>query len=1234
MIWQIRTQTPLATHLRWRYPIHLLNPRFTHALVLGALLTAGPAVAQVPGIIHFQGRLAVNGAAFNGTCEFKFALVSTNGDATYWSYNNSSSGGSEPAAPPLFLGVTNGLFCVALGDVAVSNMTQVIPASVFTNAAVCVRIWVNDGTNGWQRLAPDQRVAAVGYAFTAAQVLAPVSSATNFSGALAGDITGTQKATVVNSVGGASAANVASGANAANAAASANTANTIVKRDSWGNFTAGTVTGAFAGDGSALTGLNAANLTGTVADGRLSPNVALLGADQSFAGAQRLTNTANVLVGTHTGDGSGLANLTASSLSGSAPSAVSFTGTLAGDVTGTQKGTVVSAVGGASAASVASGANAANAAASANTANTIVKRDSGGNFAAGTVIGTFLGDGSGLTGLNGANLTGTVPDGRLSANVALLRADQSFAGAQRLINAANVLVGTHIGDGSGLVNLAGSSLSGSVPSAVSFTGTLAGNVTGTQKGTVVSVVGGASAASVASGANAANAAVSADTANTIVKRDSGGNFAAGTVTGAFAGDGSALTGLNAANLTGTVADGHLSANVALLGADQSFAGAQRLTNTANVLVGTHTGDGSGLANLTASSLSGSAPSAVSFTGTLAGNVTGTQKGTVVSAVGGASAASVASGANAANAAASANTANTIVKRDSGGNFAAGTVTGTFLGDGSGLTGLNAASLTGTVPDGRLSANVALLGADQSFAGAQRLINAANVLVGTHIGDGSGLVNLTGSSLSGSAPSAVSFTGNLAGDVTGTQKGTVVSVVGGASAASVASGANAANAAVSADTANTIVKRDSGGNFAAGTVTGAFVGDGSGLTGLNAANLTGALPATMVRASIPSGMTVVSTSPHDASFVSLGYQLIMIVPAPAWTSSSAAGAPSARSSQASVWTGQELLIWGGTMGGGSDAASGGGYQPDQDSWQTISTLGAPAARSMHSAVWSGQEMIVWGGTASGNPTNSGGRYNSVTGAWVPVSTTGAPSARVGHIAVWTGTRMLIWGGRSTGGLLNDGALYDPAADQWTALALPNPPGARFGAAGVWTGDRLLVWGGENEMGGLSTGAQLTFSSGGVPSAWLAMSTTGAPSGGSAGAAVWTGQRLLVWGGQSGGAFLGNGAAYDPAADSWTAINAANAPSARSSAAFVWTGQELLIFAGQTAAGSASDGAAYNPVTDSWRPLSAAGSPLARTGPAAAWSGTELILFGGLSNGTPLANLQCLNPQPTWYFYRTP
>ena len=169
--------------------------------------------------------------------------------------------------------------------------------------------------------------------------------------------------------------------------------------------------------------------------------------------------------------------------------AASFNGSLVGDVTGVQLHTVVSTVGGQTAAIVASGATAAYAADSANTPNSIVKRDvPGGNFTAGDITANhFIGNGSQLTGIT----VGSVP-------------------------AANI--------GPGTANI---SISGS---AASFSGSLGGDVTGSQISTHVASVGGQTAAFVASGASAANAATSLNTPYAIVKRDASGNFSAGTVT--------------------------------------------------------------------------------------------------------------------------------------------------------------------------------------------------------------------------------------------------------------------------------------------------------------------------------------------------------------------------------------------------------------------------------------------------------------------------------------------------------------------------------------------------------------------------------------------------------------------------------------------------------------------------------------------------------------------------------
>lgn len=384
---------------------------------------------------------------------------------------------------------------------------------------------------------------------------------------------------------------------------------------------------------------------------------------------------------------------------------------------------------------------------------------------------------------------------------------------------------------------------------------------------------------------------------------------------------------------------------------------------------------------------------------------------------------------------------------------------------------------------------------------------------------------------------------------------------------------------------------------------------------------------------PAGLTAASVSAQDAALMASGFQAFSVVPAPAWQTSLAPAAPSARFAHAAAWTGQQLLIWGGTLGASGDSGAGASYRPDLDEWQPISPVSAPSARSHCSAVWSGTEMIVWGGTASGVFQNTGARFNPTNQTWRPVTTTNAPDPRLGHIAVWTGKVMALWGGRNNSGALGTGGLYAPASDSWTALSVVNAPAPRSDATAVWTGSRLIIWGGQNEQGGLNTGAQIVIFNG-FPTAWTPTSVSNAPVARTGHTAVWTGQQMLVWGGQSGNTLLADGAGYDPVANLWSPITTSNAPTARAGHGAVWTGQEMIIFGGETAAGTVGDGAAYSPATGLWRPLGGQGNPLPRSSATTLWSGSQLIVFGGLSNGQPLAALQSLNPQPAWYLYRKP
>src|SRR2546422_97797 len=57
------------------------------------LSTLNQLCAQVPQLINFQGRVAVDGVNFNGAAEFKFALVNGDGSASFWSNDGAVTSG-------------------------------------------------------------------------------------------------------------------------------------------------------------------------------------------------------------------------------------------------------------------------------------------------------------------------------------------------------------------------------------------------------------------------------------------------------------------------------------------------------------------------------------------------------------------------------------------------------------------------------------------------------------------------------------------------------------------------------------------------------------------------------------------------------------------------------------------------------------------------------------------------------------------------------------------------------------------------------------------------------------------------------------------------------------------------------------------------------------------------------------------------------------------------------------
>ena len=117
-----------------------------------------------------------------------------------------------------------------------------------------------------------------------------------------------------------------------------------------------------------------------------------------------------------------------------------------------------------------------------------------------------------------------------------------------------------------------------------------------------------------------------------------------------------------------------------------------------------------------------------------------------------------------------------------------------------------------------------------------------------------------------AVNAGNFTGNLTGDVTGTQGATVVTTVGGQSAANVANASQSVNTATSNNTANTLVRRDASGNFIDGTITGNLAGNASTATNAAGAVLSQAVTKAKTKAD---GEDVLAPQLKQASATVLG-----------------------------------------------------------------------------------------------------------------------------------------------------------------------------------------------------------------------------------------------------------------------------------------------------------------------------------------------------------------------------
>jgi len=231
--------------------------QFVLLLLASAALPAG---AQGTAF-NYQGRLNDAGAPANAAYDFQFTV-----------YNAVANGSPVSAAVTnSAVAVSNGLFSVTLD----------FDPGIFTGTNYWLDLAVRAaGTTNFTELSPRQPVLPVPYAIFA-------TGASNLLGTLAAaQLTGTLP--------------------------SAQVAGTYSGLVNFSNAT-NSFSGAFAGNGAALTNLNATQLTaGTVADARLTTNMARLNTNQTFAGANSFPNAGNSFSGAFAGSGALLTNLNGS----------------------------------------------------------------------------------------------------------------------------------------------------------------------------------------------------------------------------------------------------------------------------------------------------------------------------------------------------------------------------------------------------------------------------------------------------------------------------------------------------------------------------------------------------------------------------------------------------------------------------------------------------------------------------------------------------------------------------------------------------------------------------------------------------------------------------------------------------------------------------------------------------------------------------------------------------------
>lgn len=320
---------------------------------------------------------------------------------------------------------------------------------------------------------------------------------------------------------------------------------------------------------------------------------------------------------------------------------------------------------------------------------------------------------------------------------------------------------------------------------------------------------------------------------------------------------------------------------------------------------------------------------------------------------------------------------------------------------------------------------------------------------------------------------------------------------------------------------------------------------------------------------------------------------------------------------SVWTGREMIVWGGVAGTEKARPSdGAAHDPVAGTWRSIAPAPAGVLGEAHlGAVWTGDEAMFWAGNSPDGPA-AGAVYNPGTNTWRRLAE-GPLGIRDGHISVWTGSEMIIMGGHGGRSYSTPvAAAVNPRSGAWRPLpAFDDLFGLGLSGA-VWDGDEVLA------VGSLSTscpalGARCAESRpiflGFNPATNVRrdISLVDAPFDATVPPSLigWTGAEAAF------ARYHGSSVAvvrYDPRSQKWRTGPESPCPLGSAYVQVAWLGDRYV-------AGCGDDRLQlYDLAANTWTTVAAGPSPLnSRAGSMIVWTGTTLIAWSGTiaSSGNP-------------------